>query len=78
MPVSDPDKPKDAAHRLRQLGELVGSGQCKVDYLPEAYTPVLIHCEGFSCVAYLDETGLWRGRYTNELISGRVIAWEEI
>ena len=49
-----------------------------VDYLPEIYTPVLVHCEEFQCMAYMDATRIWRNRFNNTPVEGRVLAWSPL
>lgn len=78
MRVKERTQVSPISKRIRSLQQHVESGRCVVDYLPEPRKTVLVHCEHFSCAAYLDEAGLWRGRDKHELITSRVIAWEEI
>jgi hypothetical protein len=49
-----------------------------VDYLPDLYTPVLVHCAEFQCMAYMDAKGIWRGRFNNSPVEGRVLAWSPV
>lgn len=45
--------------------------------LPETGEPVLVHCEGFDCLGYLDTGGVWRDYGTsNELTA--VLSWESV
>ncbi len=49
-----------------------------VDYLPAPFVPVVAHCERYSCMGYLDERRIWRGRFNDRPLNSRVIAWEPV
>lgn len=49
-----------------------------VDYLPERYDTVIIHCELFQCLGYIDEKRIWRNQSDNKPVDGRVLAWARL
>jgi len=62
----------------RNLKGLLEQNGLIVDFLPDPYVPVVVHCERYSCMGYLDEKGIWRGRFNDHPLSSRVIAWEPL
>jgi hypothetical protein len=56
----------------------VAEGHGITDYLPEPFVSVAVHCRGFSCLAYLDNQGIWRGHYDKQPLSASVVSWEPI
>jgi hypothetical protein len=61
--------------RRRSLKEATMTGAIIVDFLPDSRRNVIIHCEDYSCLAYLDELGIWRHGPDNKPIEGRVMGW---
>ncbi len=64
--------------RQNSLRSMVEKEGAIYDYLPEAHCRVLVHCEDYTCMAYLDDKGIWRNRFDDLPIVGRVIAWESL
>lgn len=64
--------------RRASLRALVERGTAISDYPPEPFVPVLAHFEAFSCMAYLDDKGVWRSRFDNQPVAGRLVAWEQV
>lgn len=60
----------------RKLRGLTDDSKVIVDYLPDAFEHVVVHCERYTCVGYLDDKGIWRGQFNDRPIGSRVIAWE--
>lgn len=59
---------------LKQMTAQTNSGII-VDFLPEAYTLVIVHCEEFECLGYLDNKGIWRNQFTSKPVENRVVGW---
>jgi hypothetical protein len=48
------------------------------DMLPTSQPRLILHCEGYSCLAQLDQKGTWRNPFTNEPINAVIRDWEPI
>ena len=67
------------SERQKYLRDLTGDEALViVDYLPDPFTQVRIHCEIYSCLGYLDQTCIWRNCFTKEPIDSKVFGWEPI
>lgn len=64
--------------RLASLQRLIEEGGAISDYPPNPYERVLVHFEAFTCICYMDELGVWRGRYDDQPITPRAIAWQPV
>lgn len=62
----------------RNFRGLTEGSSVVVDYLPDPFVPVMVHCERYSCMGYVDERGIWRGRFNDRPLNSRVIAWEPL
>ncbi|MFN7139810.1 MAG: hypothetical protein ACK4UN_10765 [Limisphaerales bacterium] len=62
----------------REMRGLSENSHVIVDFLPEPFVPVMVHAESYTCLGYLDERGIWRGRFGDRPLTSRVVAWEPL
>lgn len=65
---------KDRLSQLTRHVQKIARWQIR---FPDAGKPVMVQCEDFSCLAYLDRAGIWRDFWDSTPLAN-VTAWEEI
>jgi hypothetical protein len=48
-----------------------------VDFLPDPLRTVTVQCLEYTCLAYLDDKGIWRSPFSSAPIPSRVLGWFE-